>query len=208
MAGPAFTTTQLPDAARVDSSCDGGTRYGHRVDREWAIDRLTEFRENIDALRDLTDTSELEGEVIDNILMTYGTSSEVVDRLVTLDPVMRELMEAAQTGLGEYSDVTSGGYSIDNPDYWHDVVRPRVLRAIGIHSLGAEARKRMQPDSPDLAADQLHPWVWEAAAPLWSAGSRPRCYPRCSAIGERPPPADARPPRQVGSSFLPRVLQP
>lgn len=143
------------------------------MDREWAIDRLTEFRENIDALRDLTDTSELEGEVIDNILMTYGTSSEVVDRLVTLDPVMRELMEAAQTGLGEYSDVTSGGYSIDNPDYWHDVVRPRVLRAIGIHSLGAEARKRMQPDSPDLAADQLHPWVWEAAAPLWNAGSRP-----------------------------------
>lgn len=73
----------------------------------------------------------------------------------------------------QQSAATSGGYSIDNPDYWHDVVRPRVLRAIGIHSLGAEARKRMQPDSPDLAADQLHPWVWEAAAPLWNAGSRP-----------------------------------
>ena len=23
----------------------------------------------------------------------------------------------------------------------------------------------MRPDSPDLTADQFHPWVWEAAAP-------------------------------------------
>jgi Protein of unknown function (Hypoth_ymh) len=30
----------------------------------------------------------------------------------------------------------------------------------------------MRPDSPDLVADQLHSWVWEAAAPLWYAGSR------------------------------------
>ena len=57
------------------------------------------------------------------------------------------------------------------PGYWHDIVRHRILRAIGIHELGEEARRRMRPDSPDLVADQLHPWVWEAAAPLWDAGS-------------------------------------
>ena len=30
----------------------------------------------------------------------------------------------------------------------------------------------MRPDSPDLVADQFHPWVWEAVAPFWYAGSR------------------------------------
>jgi Protein of unknown function (Hypoth_ymh) len=29
----------------------------------------------------------------------------------------------------------------------------------------------MRPDSPDLVADELHAWVWEAAAALWNAGS-------------------------------------
>jgi hypothetical protein len=52
------------------------------------------------------------------------------------------------------------------------VVKPWVLRAVGVLTLGAEAHERMKPDSPDLVADQFHPWVWEAAAPLWFAGSR------------------------------------
>jgi hypothetical protein len=56
-------------------------------------------------------------------------------------------------------------------DYWDLNVKPWALRAIGVHELGAEARERMRPDSPDLPADRLHPWVWEAAAPLWEAGS-------------------------------------
>jgi hypothetical protein len=30
----------------------------------------------------------------------------------------------------------------------------------------------MRPDSPELIADQFHPWVWDAAGPLWFAGSR------------------------------------
>jgi hypothetical protein len=29
----------------------------------------------------------------------------------------------------------------------------------------------MRPDTPDLIAGQFHPWVWDAAAPLWAAGS-------------------------------------
>jgi hypothetical protein len=82
------------------------------------------------------------------------------------------LMEAARAGLGEYLEAPGGGWSHEDSDYWSKIVRPNVLRAIGIHELGAEARRRMRPDSPDLVADQFHPWVWEAAAPLWFAGSR------------------------------------
>ena len=80
-------------------------------------------------------------------------------------------MQAARPGLGEYAEPPTGGWSFDDSTYWHDVVRHRVLQAIGIHELGAEARRRMRPDSPDLVADQFHEWVWEAAMPMWAAGS-------------------------------------
>ena len=95
------------------------------------------------------------------------------DRLIMLDPGMRIIMNTAQEGLGDYTQPPDGGYSFHDPEYWRDVVRPQVLRALGIHSYGAELHDRLRPDSPDLEADQFHPWVWEAAAPLWFAGSRP-----------------------------------
>lgn len=138
------------------------------MDHEWATARLKEFLNLIDVLPDFAIS---EGEDYDDLVSSYGSGEDVVDRLVTLDPVMRELMEAARPELGQYVEPDESGWSIHNGSYWRTVVRPSVLRAIGIHELGNEVRRRMQPDSPDLAADHLHPWVWEAAAPLWNAGS-------------------------------------
>jgi uncharacterized protein (TIGR02391 family) len=37
--------------------------------------------------------------------------------------------------------------------------------------MGVEAKQRMRPDAPELAADRFHPWVWDAARPMWDAGS-------------------------------------
>jgi hypothetical protein len=72
-------------------------------------------------------------------------------------------MDAAQPGLGgNYIEPPEDGWSYDS-NYWRNIVRPRTLRAIGIHELGEEARHRMRPDSPELIADQFHPWVWDAA---------------------------------------------
>jgi hypothetical protein len=93
-----------------------------------------------------------------------------IEDLVLLEPVMRDLMNAARPGFGNYE--SPSGTSVLESQYWTYDVLPWALRAIGVHTLGAEARERMRPDSPDLAADQLHPWVWEAAEPLWQAGSR------------------------------------
>jgi hypothetical protein len=135
------------------------------MDHAWAAEQLKTFRELIDVLR------AIEYGRRDDLVSTHGSPSDVGDRLVTLDPVMRDLMEAAQPGLGNYEeprDIEAYRHS----EYWRDIVREAVLRAIGIHQLGEEARRRMRPDSPDLAADRFHPWVWEAAAPLWYAGSR------------------------------------
>jgi len=143
------------------------------MDHGWAAQQLREFLSRIDSLANQAHEINIQaartvGEINDQL----GSYGDLTDRLVSLDPVMRELIEAARPGLGEYAEPPSGGWSSGDSDYWRDIVRDRVLRAIGIHELGDEARHRMKPDSPDLAADQLHPWVWEAAAPLWYAGSR------------------------------------
>lgn len=144
----------------------------------WAAEQLREFLEQIDALTTLQIFHEAQyfdeegAQIRDNIVERWGESHQVIDHLISLDPIMRELMEAARPGLGEYLEAPSDGWSHEDSDYWSKIVRPNVLRAIGIHELGAEARRRMRPDSPDLVADQFHPWVWEAAAPLWFAGSR------------------------------------
>jgi hypothetical protein len=139
------------------------------MDHTWAAERLKEFRDSIQILW-FFDSAE--GEKRDELLDDYGPPGLIFDRLVSLDPVMRELMEAARPGLGEYAEPPARDWAVDGSKYWREVVKNRVLQAIGIHELGAEARKRMRPDSPDLVADQFHPWVWEAAAPLWHAGSR------------------------------------
>ena len=173
LAGRKSETADRGHVARF-RACDGAARYGHHVDHEWAAERLTEFRDNIDALVNLKNIGELHDSTIDDLIGRFGTPDEIVDHLLTIDPVMRELMEAAKPKLGEYADSASSGYSRGSPDYWWTRVRPLVLNAIGIHTLGDEARKRMRPDSPDLAADQFHLWVWDAAAPLWEAGALKR----------------------------------
>ncbi len=60
-------------------------------------------------------------------------------------------MKAARPDIGEYTEYPSGGWSLNDSQYWYEFIRPRVLSAIGIHELGEEARRRMEPDSPDLA---------------------------------------------------------
>lgn len=150
---------------------DSAARYGHQVDHRWATAQLQAFAAKIDQLAELDDD-----DLIVRIAAREGggvTSENVADNLLALDPVMRDLMNAARPGFGDYprpEDEASNHYSAH---YWKFTVKPSALRAIGVHNLGAEARERMKPDSPDLAADQLHPWVWDAAAPLWEAGSRP-----------------------------------
>lgn len=149
------------------------------MDHAWATQQLREFQEIID---DFYLFSSYYGEneyvhddqmtaAIDSLIEKHGSQLDVRDRLISLNPVMRNLMNAAQAGLGDYLEPPDSGWTYDG-EYWREIVKSHVLRAMGIHEFGEEARRRMRPDSPDLTADQFHPWVWEAAAPLWYAGSR------------------------------------
>ena len=115
----------------------------------------------------------------DRLKEEYGSSQGLFDELVSRSPVMRNLMNAAQVGLGDYAEPPDGGWSYADEKYWEDVVKPHALRAMGIHKYGEEARRRMRPDSPDLTADQLHSWVWEAAALFGTREvGRRRCTPQ------------------------------
>lgn len=102
------------------------------------------------------------------------TPQSVADELLSLDPVMRDLMNAARPGYGTYTPVEDVSADDDYASgYWTRTARPPALRAMGIHQLWAEAREKMRPDSPDISAEQFHHWVWEAAMPMWNAGSGP-----------------------------------
>jgi hypothetical protein len=132
----------------------GGRTSVVGMDQAWAAGKLTEFVEQIDRL-----TMERESD-------PWLGATETTDWLIRVDPVMRG------PGYGDYRAPGSTSDDVYDSTYWSRVVRVWALRSIGVLTLGAEARERMKPDSPDLAAEQLHPWVWDAAAPLWFAGNR------------------------------------
>ncbi|MGR6998895.1 TIGR02391 family protein [Yinghuangia aomiensis] len=50
--------------------------------------------------------------------------------------------------------------------------RNQVHRGLGILAGMDDWALRLTPDAPSMAADQLHPWVWAPAAPLWAAEAR------------------------------------
>ena len=149
------------------------------MDHVWAAQQLKEFQKTIDDFHRLSEYLAIElleeDQVTsyDGLIEEHGSYENVQDRLISLNPIMRGLINAAQRGLGDYIEPPEEGWSYDG-NYWRMIVRvrPCVLRAMGIHEFGEEARRRMRPDSPDLAADQFHSWVWDAAAPLWYAGNR------------------------------------
>ena len=137
------------------------------MDHNWAVLQLKDFVSLIDALDRF---SYVDGEAYDDLVSSYGSARDVADAVIAREPIMRELMNAALPGLADYQDFT--GWNPYGHEYWEKIVRHRALQAKGIHELGVQARERLRPESPDLVADRFHPWVWEAAAPMWNAGSR------------------------------------
>ena len=140
------------------------------MDHVWASSQLRIFVMKIDELIGL-----LSRDVVERTQASSpnATPERIADELISLEPVMQYLMNAARPGYGDYRKNNNPSLATQYEiPYWKLGAKPWALRAIGIHDLGAEARRRMRPDSPDLVAEQFHRWVWEAAAPLWHAGSR------------------------------------
>jgi hypothetical protein len=140
------------------------------MDYEWAASQLERFIKKID-LHDFLRNSDIEWDRRHEVAEDNHTSaSALVDELITLDPVMRDIMNAAKPGLGDYPEFGNAA-TASFKSYWTNLPKSAALKATGIFKLGNEAKERLRVDAPDLHADRLHPWVWGAAVALWQAGS-------------------------------------
>ncbi|MFP8959030.1 TIGR02391 family protein [Streptomyces nanhaiensis] len=88
-------------------------------------------------------------------------------QLVVQEAVARQIANAYSPGLG---DVERDDMEND-ATYWHRV-RTAAAQALGMASSAEEIAAFLRPTSPAIAADCLHPWAWEPAAPLWAAEAR------------------------------------
>jgi hypothetical protein len=143
-------------------------RYGLGMDHLWAASQLRVFVMKIDQL----EKAALSDGIVTSTEPEAGRehAARLADEVLTLDPVMRDVMNAARPGFGDYPTTKDASVDHRSVTYWTGEVKPWALRAQGVHELWAESHERLRPDSPDLVADQFHPNVWEAAAPLWRTG--------------------------------------
>jgi hypothetical protein len=88
---PGDSVIEHGEAPVIAGTCDGGERYCHRMDRGWAIDQLRAFIEDIDKVSE------------DKFWEDRAVARHAVEGLISVDPVMRDLMNAARPGLGNYA---------------------------------------------------------------------------------------------------------
>jgi hypothetical protein len=79
----------------------------------------------------------------------------------SLQPTVQRIFAALDPRLND--DLTWLGYSTSNVD-------GRVRQALGILRDRDEWKRRLEPQAPSLAADQMHPIAWAAASPVWGTG--------------------------------------
>ena len=118
-------------------------------DPETALEKVREFRDLLNADN---------GEVLEG-------GQTVWERLNG----MRHLVEAIAQAIDP--DNAERLSAMDRYGYWDGrAARTETLRLIGILERQADYQQIFGPVGPTLAANQLHPWVWNAAASLWDGG--------------------------------------
>ncbi|WP_433389560.1 TIGR02391 family protein [Micromonospora sp. KLBMP9576] len=137
------------------------------MDVDWGVEQLERFTQLISLLDDLRlDWAKVPRNSIQEVSIEK-TFKETQEILQMMDSGIRVIIAAA----GESSNYNVAVNQIIEKNGW-EAAKRHALMATGLLTLGAEARRRMKPDAPELAADNLHPWVWEAARPLWESGSQ------------------------------------
>lgn len=89
----------------------------------------------------------------------------VSNDLLLQEALARRIENAYVAGSGDYART-------DNEhDHW-TAARHAAIDALARASSADEFAAFVRPSSPSFAADGLHSWVWEPAAPLWAAEAR------------------------------------
>ncbi|MET9510786.1 TIGR02391 family protein [Streptomyces flavidovirens] len=125
------------------------------MDHSYATEKLTRFLTDVNALLAHMELAKSE----------TGVDWPDWPQELTLDlPLMRRIVKAySPHALGELHQYDSHSLA-----HWQ-LVRLAVTEALGHARSADEIAAFLRPTSPSIAADALHPWVWELAAPLWAA---------------------------------------
>ena len=119
------------------------------MDRGWMQERLEEFR----AVCEQYSYSCRNGSIGDPSLQA---------RMHRLEPTARAVLKALDPDLASFNlDTMAGEYE---GIYAAD-------KGLGMLADLDDVATRLRPEAPSLPADQLHPWVWDAARTFWDAGA-------------------------------------
>ena len=118
---------------------------------QWAKQRLTEFRDV--CLR--YNASTAPGEYVGDITLR--------DTMYRQEPTAKKILAALDPQLATFEGTEYFG----GP---HEAATA-ATRGLGILADLEEVETNLRPAAPSLSADELHPWVWQAAAAFWDAGA-------------------------------------
>jgi hypothetical protein len=89
----------------------------------------------------------------------------IVGHLRQQEFVVKEILKRLKPGLEQFDlDSHEGGWWAGVSD-----AERYVQRGLGILDALDELAAHLGPAGPTVAAESLHPWVWEAAQPLWAS---------------------------------------
>ncbi|GGP87097.1 hypothetical protein [Saccharothrix coeruleofusca] len=120
------------------------------VDQQWAVERLQQFVSKIEQMSELYRTIHTIGSDRFEADAIEREISELEDELCQLEPAVQIIMDAVDPELKDYQrfdpdhSVLAGGLSWT--ERWLPA-RRAALRAVGLHTVGLEAKRRMQVDS-------------------------------------------------------------
>ncbi|HWR48933.1 MAG TPA: TIGR02391 family protein [Pseudonocardiaceae bacterium] len=79
----------------------------------------------------------------------------------------REMQQRYPTVRAILRSLGAESQEFDPEDDDADWIKTIILRSLGVLEDQAVLRSKLAPDAPVLAADRMHPWIWEPARPLW-----------------------------------------
>jgi hypothetical protein len=119
------------------------------MDRDWMRERLEKFR----AVCEECAHSNQDG---------YGGDPRVRAHMHRLEPTAKAVLKALDPDLASFNLDTMAGE--------HEGITA-ADRGLGMLADLDDVAMRLRPEAPTLPADQLHPWVWDAARTFWDAGA-------------------------------------
>jgi len=91
----------------------------------------------------------------------YVGDKALRDRAYALEHTVKTILRAIEPELADFSTTTLS---------WHHEAAGNARRGIGILDHADELAAMLRTEGPALPANELHPWVWDAAQTFWEAG--------------------------------------